>query len=113
MENAGHYCFTHPTGKDIYLYGLRNDNGTEVLITNYGAVIMAYKIPMPDHTINDIVLGFDNVQDYLKADYLKQYPYFGAAIGRYANRIKGGSFKIGEEKFFASRNWGDDQLHGG
>lgn len=113
MENAGQYCFTHPLGKDIYLYSLRNDNGTEVLITNYGAIIMAYKIPMPDGTVNDIVLGFDNVQDYLKADYLKQYPYFGAALGRYVNRIQNASFKIDEEEFSVSKNMGVHQLHGG
>ena len=113
MENPGQFCFTHPGGKDIYLFTLRNDNGTEALITNYGAILMAYRIHMPDGSSNDIVLGFDNVHDYLTADYLKQYPYFGAAIGRYANRIKGGSFKIDEEKFFLAKNWGNDQLHGG
>src|SRR5678815_1721814 len=59
MENAGQFCFTHPSGKDICLFTLRNDNGTEVLITNYGAILMAYKIHMPDGSMNDIVLGFD------------------------------------------------------
>jgi len=113
MENTGQFCFTHPTGKDIYLFTLRNDSGTEALITNYGAILMAYKIHMPDGSINDIILGFTGVHEYLSAGYLKQYPYFGAAVGRYANRIKGGTFKIDEEKFFLTKNWGDDQLHGG
>src|SRR5437762_3593779 len=113
MEKAGQFCFTHPTGKDIYLYSLRNANGTEVLITNYGATIMAYKIMMPDKTVNDIVLGFDNVQDYLRADYVMNCPFMGATIGRYANRIKNGSFKIDDEEFTVSKNWGNDQLHGG
>ncbi len=113
MEKAGQYCFTHPSGKDIYLYSLRNANGTEVLITNYGAILMAYKINMPDKSVNDIVLGFENVHDYLTADYLKAQPFMGAAIGRYANRIKNASFKIEEKEFFVSKNWGPDQLHGG
>jgi aldose 1-epimerase len=113
MEKAGQFCFTHPSGKDIYLYNLRNVNETEVLITNYGAIIMAYKIRMPDKTVNDIVLGFDNVHDYLKADYLKVYPFMGAAIGRYGNRIKGARFKIDDKEFSVSKNWGPDQLHGG
>jgi len=71
MDRSSQFCFTHPAGKGIYLYSLRNINKTEVLITNYGAIITAYKINMPDGTSNDIVLGFDNVQDYLSADYLK------------------------------------------
>ena len=113
MENAGKFCFTHPSGKDIYLYSLRNVAGTEVLITNYGAILMAYKVMMRDKTINDIVLGFDNVEDYLTTDYLKTYPYMGAAIGRYANRIKNATFKIEDKEISVSKNWGSDQLHGG
>jgi hypothetical protein len=59
MDSAIQFCFTHPSGKDIYLYSLRNINKTEVLISNYGAIVMAYKIYMPDGTSNDIVLGFE------------------------------------------------------
>jgi aldose 1-epimerase len=113
MEKTGHYCFTHPSGKDIYLYSLSNVNGTEVLITNYGAILMSYKICMPDKTTNDIVLGFDNVQDYLTVDYLKAQPFMGAVIGRYANRIKDARFEIDGKKILVSKNWGGDQLHGG
>ncbi|MFI5187400.1 MAG: aldose epimerase family protein [Chitinophagales bacterium] len=113
MEKAGQSCFTHPSGKDVYLYRLCNINKTEVLITNYGAIIMAYKIFMPDKTANDIVLGFENVHDYLNADYLKVYPFMGAAIGRYANRIKNASFRIDDKEFSVSKNWGNEQLHGG
>ena len=48
MDRSIQFCFTHPSGKDIYLYSLRNINKTEVLISNYGAIVMAYKIYMPD-----------------------------------------------------------------
>jgi aldose 1-epimerase len=113
MDISGQFCFIHPSGKGIYLYSLRNINKTEVLISNYGAIIMAYKIKMPDETLNDVVLGFDNMQDYLSADYLKVYPFMGAAIGRYANRIKNASFKIDNKEFPVSKNWAPDQLHGG
>ena len=113
MDNSSQFCFTHPSGKDIYLYSLRNINKTEVLITNYGAIITAYRINMREGSSNDIVLGFDNVQDYLNADYLKVYPFMGAAVGRYANRLKNASFKIDDKAFSVSRNWGPDQLHGG
>jgi len=113
MEKAGQYCFTHSSGKDIYLYSLRNINGTEVFVTNYGATLMAYKIPMPDKSIADIVLGFDNVQDYVSAGSLKAQPFMGAVIGRYANRIKHASFNIDGHEYLVSKNWGADQLHGG
>src|ERR1044071_4568012 len=106
MQERKQFCFTHPSGKDIYLFTLRNANGTEVLITNYGAILMSYKIRMPDKSVNDIVLGFDSVHDYLRTDYLENYPFFGAAIGRYANRIKNASFKIDDQEFHVSKNWG-------
>ncbi|HET9824471.1 MAG TPA: aldose epimerase family protein [Chitinophagaceae bacterium] len=113
MERPGQFCFTHPTGKDIYLYTLRNAGGTQVRITNYGAIILAYQVMMPDKTVNDIVLGFENVHDYLAADYLENYPFMGAAIGRYANRIKNGRFIIDGREIAVSQNWNGDQLHGG
>jgi len=59
------------------------------------------------------VLGFDNVHEYLHADYLKIYPFMGAAVGRYGNRIKNASFKIDDKEFLVSKNMGNDQLHGG
>jgi aldose 1-epimerase len=110
---AGKFCFTHPSGKDIYLYTLRNENGAEVEITNYGAIILKYILPMPDGSRNDIVLGFDNAEDYLTVDYLQKCPYMGAAIGRYANRIGQGSFSIDEEKFHVTKNGKGFHLHGG
>jgi aldose 1-epimerase len=113
MEKAGQFCFTHPTGKDIYLYTLRNANGTDVVITNYGAILMAYKIRMPDKSINDIVLGFEAVHNYMTADYVKNHPFMGAAVGRYANRIKSAHFVIDDKEFDVSKNWNEDQLHGG
>jgi aldose 1-epimerase len=113
MEKAGQFCFTHPTGKDIYLYTLRNANGTEVRITNYGAILMAYKIMMPDKTINDIVLGLEDVHDYMTSEYVKNHPFMGAAVGRYANRIKSARFDIDDKQFYVSNNWNGDQLHGG
>jgi len=113
MAANKNFCFTHPGGKDIYLYSLINEQETEVLLTNYGAILLAYKIKMPDKSTNDIVLGFDNVHDYLRADYLQNYPYFGAAIGRYANRIKNALFEIDSKKYQLSKNAGHNQLHGG
>ncbi len=109
----GQFCFTHSGGEDIYLFTLRNTKGTEVLITNYGAIITSFKVKQANGDVNDIVLGFDKVEDYLSEEYLAGYPYFGAAIGRYANRIKNGEFSIDNTNYFVEKNKITDHLHGG
>jgi aldose 1-epimerase len=113
MNNNKTFCFRHSDGEDIYLFTLRNHRGTEVAITNYGAIITALKIKMPDGSFNDLVLGFDKVQDYLSDSYLSQYCYLGAACGRYANRIKNGMFLLDGKEYHLSKNMGPDILHGG
>jgi aldose 1-epimerase len=113
MSVTKNICFKNSAGEDIYLFILRNSRGTEVTITNYGAIITSFKIKMPDNSFNDIVLGFDKVEDYLAEDYLNQYAYFGTACGRYANRIKHGRFSIDGKEYQLSQNMGSDQLHGG
>ena len=112
-RNLGKYCFTHSTGEDVYLFLLQNKKGTEVLVTNYGAIITSFKIKNEGGSINDIVLGFDNVEDYFNEDYLKQYPWFGCAVGRYANRIKNAAFVIEGKEYLLTKNNGNEQLHGG
>jgi len=107
------YCITHSSGDDIYLFTLRNEHNTEVMITNYGAIITAFKVSKADGTTNDIVLGFDKIEDYWSPEYLKQHPWFGAAVGRYANRIKNASFPLDGKTIHVSANRGNDQLHGG
>lgn len=107
------YCLAHPTGEDIYLFTLSNDKDTEVNITNYGAIITSFKIKDPAGILNDIVLGFDKIEDYWSPDYLQQYPWFGCAVGRNANRIKNAAFEIDGEKYCLTKNRGNDQLHGG
>lgn len=106
-------CFKHSGGEDIYLFTLRNARGTEVDISNYGAIITSFKVTMPNGSFNDIVLGFENVEDYLAENYLKHYAYFGAACGRYANRIKNGLFSIDGKEYQLTQNMGSDILHGG
>ena len=109
----GKFCFRHSTGEDIYLFTLRNIKGTEVCITNYGAIITSLKIQQSAGKINDIVLGFDNPADYLTNEYLANYPYFGAVIGRYANRIRRGEFSIDGSRYSLAKNKAPDHLHGG
>ncbi len=107
------FCFKNSEGEDIYLFSLMNKQGTAVCITNYGAIITSFKVKTNDASFNDIVLGFDNVEDYLSENYLQHYAYLGAACGRYANRIKNGKFVLNGKEYRLSQNMGSDQLHGG
>ena len=107
------FCFKNSKGEDIYLFSLINKQGTTVSITNYGAIITSFKVKINDGTFNDIVLGFDNVEDYLSENYLKHYAYLGAACGRYANRIKNAKFLLDGKEYQLTKNMGNDQLHGG
>jgi aldose 1-epimerase len=114
MENTeGQFCFTHLSGEDIYLFRLSNTKGTEVCITNYGAIITSFRVRQADGLLNNIVLGFDDVKNYFAKEYHSVYPYFGAVIGRYANRIKNGEFYIEDRQYLVAKNKGADHLHGG
>lgn len=103
---------THSEGKDIYLITLRNRRGTEVSITNYGAVLRSFSV-LRNGQPTDLVLGFDRLEDYWSDAYRKEYPYFGAAIGRYANRIANAQFALNGSLVHLNANQGSDQLHGG
>ena len=94
--------------KPVKLYTLKNENGMEVCITNFGARIVSLMVPDKNGTMTDVVLGFDNIEDYI------QVPTdFGAAIGRYANRINQGKITIdGQEIQLPQNNYGHC-LHGG
>ncbi len=107
------YCFSHSSGLEVSLFTLSNTKGTEVLITNLGATITSFKLKNADGSVNDIVLGFEKIEDYAGADYLAQYPWFGCAVGRVANRIKNAEFTIDDKKYSVGRNNGNNQLHGG
>ena len=92
----------------VDLFTLTNDNGMSVQITNFGGTITSLKVPDRNEEIGDVVLGFDNLEDYLG-----EHPYFGAIVGRYANRIGGGSFDLEGEKIQVSQNENPNHLHGG
>ncbi|MEJ0104924.1 MAG: hypothetical protein WDO19_21265 [Bacteroidota bacterium] len=95
------------------VFRLVNKKGTEALISNYGALILSFKIKKEDGSANDIVLGFDTPEDYLDETYLANYPFFGAAVGRYGNRIKNGKMEIDGKKYQLAINMGTDHIHGG
>lgn len=100
-------------GKEVLAIELTNSHGTYVKIYNYGAIINKFIVVNKHGVKQDIVLGFDDIDQYTSEAYLSNYPYFGAIIGRYANRIKNGRFSIDGETFQLSQAKGGDCLHGG
>lgn len=99
---------TEVNGKRTDLFVLKNGNGMEVCITNFGGRIVSVMVPDKEGVMRDVVLGFDSIQDYMK------YPTdFGATIGRYANRINRGKITVdGVEYQLPCNNYGHC-LHGG
>ncbi|RGN31100.1 aldose epimerase family protein [Bacteroides oleiciplenus] len=99
---------TEVNGKKINLFVLKNKNGMEVCVTNFGGRIVSVLVPDKEGVMRDVVLGFDSIQDYLR------FPSdFGATIGRYANRINQGRFVLdGIEYQLLQNNYGHC-LHGG
>ena len=97
-------------GQPTALYTLTNANGMEVCITNFGGRIVSIMAPAKDGSFKDVVLGFDKVSDYFPENNASD---FGASIGRYANRIAGGSFELDGTVYNLPKNDGENTLHGG
>src|SRR5262249_13369910 len=83
-----------PDGRDVDLYILTNPNGLVAKITNYGTIITEIHTPDRFGKMADVVLGFDNLEQYLKG-----HPYFGCTVGRVANRIAKGQFTLDGQTF--------------
>jgi aldose 1-epimerase len=90
------------------IHTLQNSNGMTVSVLPLGGIIQGLTAPDRHGRYEDVVLGFDDEQDYEG-----EHPYFGALIGRYGNRIAGGRFALGDSEFVLARNLGEDHLHGG
>lgn len=97
-----------PNGKAVYQYALKNKNGMEVKVINYGGIITSLKVRDKNGNLGDVVLGYDSLSSYLKSS-----PYFGALIGRYGNRIAKGKFSIDGTSYSLPVNDGENHLHGG
>jgi aldose 1-epimerase len=95
-------------GDTVSLYTLRNANGLEARITNYGGALVSLMVPDREGQFDDVVLGYDSL-----AGYLTNKPYFGALVGRYANRIARGQFTLEGTTYALARNDGENHLHGG
>jgi aldose 1-epimerase len=98
-----------PDGTGVRIYTLTNRNRVETRITNYGGIIVSLRIPDRNGNLADVVLGFDSLADYLA----NPGPYFGALIGRYANRIAQGRFHLDGVEYHLDQNNGPNSIHGG
>ena len=89
-------------GKKTALFTLRNQNGMEVCITNYGGRVVSIVVPDKDGKPTDVVLGFDNIKQY--ADTLNSPSDYGSTVGRYANRINDGKFVLNGDTIQLTQN---------
>lgn len=95
-------------GTPVDIYTLHNKSGLEARVLSYGGIIQSLKTGDRDGKLADIVLGFDSL-----SQYVKESPYFGAIVGRYANRIAKGQFEIDGVTYHVPINNGPNSLHGG
>ena len=97
-----------PDGEGVDLYTLTNANGLRARITNYGAILVSLEVPDRDGDLADITLGYDTLDGYIKRG-----SFFGATVGRYANRIGGAGFVLNGIEYKLAANNGPNHIHGG
>jgi Galactose mutarotase and related enzymes len=106
-------------GQTVFLYTLSNDSGMQVKISNYGGIVQAIYVPDRRGRLANVALGFKDLAGYVENNV---YPrpsggsgttFFGAIIGRYANRIAGGQFTLDGTTYHLPQNNGTNTLHGG
>ncbi len=100
--------FGEVDGQAVERYVLANANGMEVAVLTYGGIIQSITVPDRDGAMGNVALGFDNLDDYVAMS-----PYFGAIVGRYANRIADGQFTLDGETYQLAINNEPNTLHGG
>jgi len=99
---------TLPSGEKITKYTVDNGNAVVMEMIDYGAIMTKLSTPDKNGQAANINAGFDNLETYLAGT-----PFFGATVGRYANRIAGGKFQIGDKQYTLATNNGPNSLHGG
>ncbi|MBC7087859.1 MAG: galactose mutarotase [Tissierellales bacterium] len=102
------YFGTTKNLNNVYKFTIFNNRGTEVDIINYGATVTSFKIKNSFGHVDDIVLGYDNLKDYENGN-----KFFGAIIGRCANRISKASFRLNNKVYTLKNNEGENHIHGG
>ena len=95
-------------GTAVEQYVLRNSHGMQATVITYGGVLQSLKVPDKHGKVEDVVLGFDDVQGYQAGT-----AFFGATIGRFGNRLAGGAFELDGKRYQVPLNDGPNALHGG
>lgn len=98
-----------PDGTIVEAFTLRSAPGMEVRAMTYGAIITSLRVPDRDGRFDDVALGYENLDGYIK----NNSPHFGAIVGRYANRIANASFTLDGKTYPLAANNGPNHLHGG
>lgn len=109
-QNSGAQDWGTLDGKPVHLYTLRNSGGMQVKITNYGGTIQSILVKDKNGKFGDVVLGFRSLAGYTQK---ANTSYFGATIGRYGNRIGGGTFQLDGKAYEVPKNEHGNTLHGG
>jgi aldose 1-epimerase len=99
---------TMPDRRAVERFRLTNAAGMTVDTIGYGGIITSIRVPDREGRMGDVVLGFDSLEGYLG-----EHPFFGAIIGRYGNRIGGGTFTLDGQTYTLAKNNGPNHLHGG
>lgn len=97
-----------PDGQEVKLYTLTNAGGLRAGVTEYGAILVSLEVPDRDGKLEDIALGFDDLDSYIRRN-----PLFGAVVGRYANRIANAGFTLDGTEYRITANAGKNHIHGG
>ncbi len=99
---------TTSAGQTAHRFDCVNRHGLRLVLTDYGAIVVAVEVPDREGKLANITLGFDSL-----AGYLQRHPYFGATVGRYCNRIAKGEFTLNGKAYTLATNNGPNHLHGG
>lgn len=99
---------TTKAGERVTQFTLTNENGLRARVIDYGGILVTLEAPDREGRLGNVTLGCDTIENYEKNS-----PYFGAVIGRYANRIRGGKFSLDGVEYTLATNDGDHHLHGG
>lgn len=108
-ENGSRKYFGSIGSDSVYAYTIKNSSGLKAVITNYGATLLEIWTPDRSGNMGDVILGYDSLSSYVQ----KGNPYFGAIVGRYANRIGHASFVIDGVTYKITANENGNTLHGG
>lgn len=98
-----------PDDTPVEVFTLCNCHGLELRVITYGAIIVSLVVPDRTGAMDDVVLGHDTLDGYVK----RNWPYFGAVLGRYGNRIANGQFQVDGRTYAVATNDGPNHLHGG